>query len=739
MRFFGGKSSKGDKKEPLMHESRAIDKNVSFEDEPRASPPQDAPQAAAGADRADGVAIGATSNIIDEIDIVPTGPSGEIELDANIPARRVTSGEKEMILPKHLRKNLDRDVLRRMEQTDGDAYFPLNEIHTQSLDISESNTGVVSAISLSTIGASIEREVEQAKNMRSAPPLEIKAIKQKTKKKEKFTVKTWFNKTLPNSIIDGLAHTYDVMHGVGKTKTREGKELDDVPITARRYRREHPDLLLPGNVPKVGFSACFAAIPAWVKFSLVGAVAASALIGAAVQLEDTMLGNEFYDWQEENFVDWKEEKTVAFIGNSYMFVNDVPRLMEKISHGRIHQDSCINPSASLGKLLRAGNGMYELWQTENAVTWKYDTSWSGQDEVYDYGSCSVFQLLEGYDNDLTYKNYNGAYYYEEDMNPCFEDEYYIFYHNDKNLKDPMWYDYIVLNDQTRRMADSEARADSVEALKYAYAPMIKQSRAKPLIVDTHAWPSEAGSNETADGETIPYMQAQIYYGVQEYMMALKYNLPSSQAPKVVPVGMAYLVVWDENFDLWSKLFLNDTLPYASPYGSYLFANVLYATVYGHMPRRPVSQSEIKAFFSTARYVPEMPEDWNANDWVNLYPTVEESDYLRLVARRVALNGYIPGAFIDGRNQVEAFLRSTGDDCVCEDEEAEGEEGGASGDEGEGEEEEACTCEDQVAQYYDTSNMQYEYQVNYDNDATYYEYQGGDDEYVDVDEEDYRRH
>lgn len=654
MRWFGKSKSDKSKKEPLIHEVYSLGKD----DE--APAPTPAVQASADAD-----------------ETAPEESMNRVvsDLDANIPAQRVTSGEREMILPKHMQRKMDEeDEILTTGGNDNTSYIPLKEVRTQSQDDSHS-TAVISAISLSTIGASIEREVEVARNMKTAPPLEIRATKQEVKKKvqERFPVLQNF----PDLVVDTLANAYDFLHPKSKKKS-----LDDVPVTARKFRRDHPDLLLPGNVPQVGFTACLAAIPLWVKFLAVGAVAAAAIASVSSQLKDTMLGEHYFDWQEEKFVDWAEEKSIAFVGNSYLFVNDVPRLVQKIGRGKIHQNSCINPSASLGKLLRAGNGMYEVWQTENALTYKFDTEWSGQDEVYDYGMCSVFQLLEGYDNDLTYKNYNGAYYYEQGTNPCFEDENYILYLNDRSLKYPEIYDYVVINDQTRRMADPDAREDSIEALKYAYAPMIADSRAIPLIVDTHAYPEEAGTNITeytddaTDDETyfksIPYMQARINRGVDEYVKALKYNLPSYQAPRVIPIGMAYTVVWDEDFELWQKLFLNETMPYSSPHGSYLFANVLYATVYGHLPLRPSNQREIKNLFGSARYLPDIPKDYT-----ELFPTMEEADYLRLVARRVVLQGYVPQVYVDAEEQLEKELRWEEEEegCVCEDEERSGDEEG----------------------------------------------------------------
>ncbi|CAB9511039.1 unknown protein (Partial), partial [Seminavis robusta] len=203
------------------------------------------------------------------------------ELDYNIPAKRVTSGEREMILPKHLKKNTMSTMMEKTQRP-------------TSRDDSHS-TAVISAISLSTIGASIERELEGAKGLKGKPPLEIKAnTHQSVKKKENvgylrrnfqkanLAVKTAVVSTLPNKVVDGLASAYDTIHA---PRNNKDKNLDDVPVTARKYRRDHPDLLLPGNVPRVGFTAIFAAIPLWVKYLAVGAVAAAALTGLALELE----------------------------------------------------------------------------------------------------------------------------------------------------------------------------------------------------------------------------------------------------------------------------------------------------------------------------------------------------------------------------------------------------------------------------------------------------------------------
>ena len=99
---------------------------------------------------------------------------------------------------------------------------------------------------------------------------------------------------------------------------------------------------------------------------------------------------------------------VAFIGNAYLFVNDIPRLLESISQGFIYQNSCLHAGGSLSDLWVTGNGMYKLWQTDEAtIEYAIRSSSSNNDDAevtddvvatdddvsmattYDYGYCSV--------------------------------------------------------------------------------------------------------------------------------------------------------------------------------------------------------------------------------------------------------------------------------------------------------------------------------------------------------------
>ena len=61
------------------------------------------------------------------------------------------------------------------------------------------------------------------------------------------------------------------------------------------------------------------------------------------------------------------------------------------------------------------------------------------------------------------------------------DENYYYYTYNHLADSSFEWDYVVLVDQTKRMAISGAREDSVYALTEAYGPMIEASGAIPAI------------------------------------------------------------------------------------------------------------------------------------------------------------------------------------------------------------------------------------------------------------------
>jgi hypothetical protein len=352
---------------------------------------------------------------------------------------------------------------------------------------------------------------------------------------------------------------------------------------------------------------------------------------------------------------------VAFLGNAYFFVNDVPRLLEAISQGHVYQNSCLHAGGSLSDLWSTGNGMYTLWQTDESII-EYSTAYtsSADDNVnnnddddgstpdddtsmattYDYGVCSVLQLLQGYDEYIGYGNKYGKYY-SDGLNPCIVDSDYATFIDEQLQKDPVSWDYIVIVEQTKRLTVPEARNETVYSLKYRYGPLIKATGAIPVIVDTHSfWSSKSNMTGLTD---IPTFAALIALGVSDLTAALSSVLPSKQAPLVAPIGLAYLTVWEEDYTLWQKLFLDDGI-HSSVYGSYLFACVLYATLFDQLPNHDGTNIEfnIPSLFMDARKIVGQAT----------YPTADEAEYLRNVAGRVALRGFVPQSLLDAMVTLE---------------------------------------------------------------------------------------
>lgn len=393
-------------------------------------------------------------------------------------------------------------------------------------------------------------------------------------------------------------------------------------------------------------------IPRWLQQTGWCTLLALIVLGIVMAIPGTSLNSFVKGTRDDAVASTDKEMNVAFIGNSYMFINDVPRVMEAISGDKISQQSVINTGAGLGSLLKQGNGMYELWQTQNSLdywqTFDFQAIMENTNveidedyELYDYGMCTVPQLLEGYDGYLSYKN-NNEVYFDVGTNPCFEDEYYMTIIQQASFQEPMYFDYVVMNDQTRRIANYEAREDSIDALTQAYAPLIKSSRAIPIFLDTHAFffaDDGLYTNETMGdvfiGSSVGAFTSAIYEGVYQYVDALGANLPEKQAPKIAKVGMTYLAIYEDSPTNWQTLFAEDGI-HASQVGTYLTACVLYATMYGHLPSAIHSEYDMRSMFFKSR---SLYGDSEAT------PSVAQADYVRKWVSKVVLGGYVPKTMV----------------------------------------------------------------------------------------------
>ena len=130
---------------------------------------------------------------------------------------------------------------------------------------------------------------------------------------------------------------------------------------------------------------------------------------------------------------------VAFLGNSILYYNDTPRLIESLGSGSVEQNSCLRGGVTFEQLLSKGNGMDVKFVSE------------------DKGAPDVASLLSR-----------------------------------------SWH-YIVMNDYTQAPAREESRRASVEVLKTQMAPLLEQCGGTPVLLETWAYRAHTkGSDDLGD-------------------------------------------------------------------------------------------------------------------------------------------------------------------------------------------------------------------------------------------------
>eukprot|EP00536_Pseudo-nitzschia_multiseries_P014228 jgi/Psemu1/37972/gm1.37972_g len=248
--------------------------------------------------------------------------------------------------------------------------------------------------------------------------------------------------------------------------------------------------------------------------------------------------------------------SVAFVGNSFTFVNDLPRVVEAMSDGKIaRQDSCLHGSLTVTSLLQKGNGMYIFWGDSG----NSDRGDADDDGFPDFGACTVPQLLLGYDETLVAETNNDNdnnyedYYTDDGLNPCFQDPDYLEYYsiatrlpednengngngngNGNEYSTSRW-DYVVINDQSMFPADYYKRMKSASTLQEAYVPMLNASNSIPILYQTWAyWREDIDMTDFVD---IPTFTTMLKEGYEYYLENLEEELPSHLKPRIAPVGL----------------------------------------------------------------------------------------------------------------------------------------------------------------------------------------------------------
>jgi len=134
---------------------------------------------------------------------------------------------------------------------------------------------------------------------------------------------------------------------------------------------------------------------------------------------------------------------------------------------------------------------------------------------------------------------------------------------------------------------------------------------------------------------VPRFTSLTYEGYKQYAALVQSLLPENQKPRIAPVGLAFLVVYEENYSLWQRLFHVDKI-HASPLGTFLQGCVLHHTLFGRGPRSDVAlQGDLSALWNRARRFQPGEHRRSA------FPTREEAAYLMDVAKRVCQHNHRP--------------------------------------------------------------------------------------------------
>jgi hypothetical protein len=287
--------------------------------------------------------------------------------------------------------------------------------------------------------------------------------------------------------------------------------------------------------------------------------------------------------------------------------------------------------------------MFQKFHTSNALN---------SDGVYDFGACTVRQLLLGHDDELEEQVFNGSVIHYEDLNgtnPCIQDPTYLEYLDSHTfLNPPPHYDFVVLNDYTQNPARATSREDSLRTLREVYVPWFLEMNVTPVFFDTHPYWTDA--HNMSGLVDVPTFASLTYQGYKDYMALVTKLLPASQAPRLAPVGMAFLTVWEENPDLWYRLYHNFDHLHASPSGTFLTGAVIHFALFGEMPERQVMlppDEDLPALWARARVMQQ------ADEPPNPFPTFEDAEYLYEVADRVARRGHLPKSLILYKNDEAA--------------------------------------------------------------------------------------
>ena len=223
---------------------------------------------------------------------------------------------------------------------------------------------------------------------------------------------------------------------------------------------------------------------------------------------------------------------VLHLGNSIQYYNDCPRVLH-----RMLEESGLFESVSHEECLRGGANFVTLH--------KYGTHWLRRAVGGDYGVGTIEELFSK-------------------IPPTNNGVDYVF---------------CVFNDHTQAPARNSSREASLKALEEIYVPLLKDSKAVPIFIETAAYKKDHayGTKDIGDFEQFTKL---LQEGYAAYKSKLSSRLPNTPC-YVAKMGTAHQVIRQEDSGFWEALYSSDW-KHPSCNGTILEAFLLYLTILKHM-------------------------------------------------------------------------------------------------------------------------------------------------------------
>lgn len=287
------------------------------------------------------------------------------------------------------------------------------------------------------------------------------------------------------------------------------------------------------------------------------------------------------------------EMAIAFGGNSMLYFNDCPRLVQQMleatsstsaaagtttstgsSRGRrivVHQDSCLRGGATLTSLWKHGNGMATKFATPPAIV----SLPAGKVMSHYQKQCLIPKCNDNKEQGDDDDNANDEA--DDEESGCKS----LVYYNigsptiPQMIKSHSVWDAVILNDYTQGPARPQSRAESIHTLQTKYTPLLVPSARLVILIQTPAYRARnlKGSDDLGNFESFSDLLAS---GVHAYAETLRGNdyFGSDSKVRVAPVGEAYRYLYRHNRELWNALYSWDDF-HPSPHGTWLQACVIY--------------------------------------------------------------------------------------------------------------------------------------------------------------------